>query len=423
MPDDGPQVVRSETNSALTASTRHDRPSLVAFVTDAASEEAIREGLGDCVAEPLDLRRGGVRVAIAAMQKQATPRVLIVDVSGEEQPLTALGELSNVVEPDVCVLVIGDVTQVGFYREVTRGLGVTEYLSKPLTREEVGRYFGASVTGHVPTPESMLGGRAIAVTGVHGGVGATSIAVNLAWNLGVRMRRHTVLLDPDLHLGAAAFMLSVQPGQGLGMALEAPQRIDALLAERTAQPVADRLHVLAGEEKMGLEAQHAVGAGAALLSSLRHRYNLIVADVPFAPVPLYRDLIELVDQRVLVLDPTLLSVRATVRLLSLPRGTTQEQRPVVVLNRNGMPGGLTRQQIEEALKLKVDIVIPDQPRQMGHATTMGEPAISSCAPFRLAIEQLTGKVAFARLLDGAPDPRDSQSSGRRRGWRWLLGRR
>lgn len=421
MPGDGAQLPQPDTHQAP-GTVRHDRPSLVAFVTDSRSEEAVREGLSDCIPEPPDIRRGGVRAAIAAMQKQATPRVLLVDVSGEEQPLSALGELSGVVEPDVCVLVVGEVAQVGFYREITRGLGVTEYLSKPLAREEVARYFGACVTGHVPTPESILGGRAIAVTGVHGGVGATSIAVNLAWNLGVRMRRHTVLLDPDLHLGAAAFMLSVQPGQGLGMALEAPQRIDALLAERTAQPVADRLHVLAGEEKMGLAAQHAEGAAASLLSSLRNRYNLIVADVPFAPVPLYRDLLELVDQRVLVLDPTLLSVRSAVRLLALPRGTTQEQRPVLVLNRNGMPGGLPRKQIEDALKMKMDVVIPDLPRQMGNAVTLGEPAISNCTPFRAAIEVLTGKVAFARLLDGGPDVPEDRAGQRRPGWRWLLGR-
>ena len=64
-----------------------------------------------------------VRAAIAAMQKHATPRVLAVDVSGEDQPLTALGDLSQVVEPDVCVLVVGELNNADFYREVTRGRG------------------------------------------------------------------------------------------------------------------------------------------------------------------------------------------------------------------------------------------------------------------------------------------------------------
>ena len=89
------------------------------------------------------------------------------------------------------------------------------------------------------------------------------------------------------------------------MALEAPERIDALLAERAAQPVADRLHVLAGEEKLGELPVHAAGAAERLLDALRRRYNFIVVDVPFAPVPLYRDLLDLAHQRVLVMEPTL----------------------------------------------------------------------------------------------------------------------
>jgi pilus assembly protein CpaE len=161
--DDGPAEQQS--------SGRHDRPALSVFVTDARSEEALRDGLSDFVHESIDVRRGGVRAAIANLQKQSTPKVLIVDVSGEDQPLTALGDLSHVVEPDVCVLVVGDLNNADFYREVTRGLGAADYLPKPLSRDKVSRHFGSYVLGQAPSSEGMLGGRAIAVTGVRGGVG------------------------------------------------------------------------------------------------------------------------------------------------------------------------------------------------------------------------------------------------------------
>ena len=103
----------------------------------------------------------------------------------------------------------------------------------------------------------MLGGRAIAVTGVRGGVGATTIAVNLAWHFGVGCAVTPCCWIPTLHLGATAFLLNIQPGPGLRMALESPDRIDSLLAERAAQPAADRLHVLAGEEKIASLTSHA----------------------------------------------------------------------------------------------------------------------------------------------------------------------
>jgi pilus assembly protein CpaE len=118
---------------------RHERPELIAFVTDAHSEEAVRTGLAEAVHEAIDLRRGGIRAAIATMQKMGTPRLLLIDVSSAEEPLRALAELSNVVEPDVRVLVIGERDSLEFYREITRGLGATEYLPKPLPRERLWR--------------------------------------------------------------------------------------------------------------------------------------------------------------------------------------------------------------------------------------------------------------------------------------------
>ena len=416
MPDDSRS--RAETLSPDSGlDIRHDRPQLVGFISDAKSEDAVRQGLTDLLTEHLDLRRGGIRAAITAMQRQATPRVLVVDVSGEEQPLSALGDLANAVEPDVCVLVVGEIDHVDFYREVTRSMGASEYLAKPLTRDGVARHFGAFISGQFRSgSDAALGGRAVSITGVRGGVGATTIAVNLAWNFGVALHRHTVLVDPDIHLGAAAFLLNVQPGPGLRMALEMPERIDALLAERAALPAADRLHILASEEKPSVPANHAPGAAAALIEALRRRFNFIVADVPFAPVTLYHDLLALVDQRVLVMEPTLAAVRDTVRLLTLPKSPRQDQRAVVVLNRVGMPGGLTRRQIEDALKMKVDVAIPDQPRQVGNAATLGEAAMRSSAGFRAGIQELARQVAGVRILDAEASQASQRSaSGRVRG--------
>jgi len=398
---------------------RYDRPQLIGFIADARTEEVLRDGLPPDL--EMELRRGGVRTAITAMQKQMTPRVLIIDLSGEDQPLSALSELAHVVEPDVCVLLIGDNASVDFYREVTRGLGAAEYLTKPLTRDVVARHFLKFMEGSRRASAATPGRRAISISGSRGGSGATTIAVNLAWHLGVVMRRHTVLLDPDIQLGTAALLLNVQQGTGLRMALETPDRIDALLAERAALPAGDRLHVLASEEKLDVPFRPAAGAASPLLNALRKRYNFVVADVPPDPEPLYRDLLGAVDQRVLVTLPTLPAVRDTLRLLSLPSGQGQMERPIIILNRNGLPGGLNKREVETALKMKVDVVIPDQPRQIGSASTMGEPAIMSSSSFRSAVVELARQVAFTGLLDSADADHHGLQPAKRRGLKALLG--
>jgi pilus assembly protein CpaE len=384
--------------------SRPDRLTVIGFLGDPATEQVVRDGLGDLVANGMDLRRGTVRSAISAMAKMQTPEVLIVDIAGEEQPLHALGELSDVVEPGVRVLVIGDTDDVDFYRHITRGMGVMEYLFKPITREAVARHFAPLITRKTIGQDATRGGRVVAIMGARGGVGSTTIAGNLSWLLGVMAKRHTVFLESDLHMGSGALLLGAKTGPGLRMALETPDRIDPLFVERAAQPVAERLHVLASEEKLSDPLNYAPGAARRLIETLRVRYNFIIVDVPFQPMPCNRELIEFAHHRVIVMDPSLASVRDTLRLLGLPNGPWQPQSPTIVLNRQGRPGGLTRKQIEEALKVKVDVVIPDIPKTLNESASFGEPAIAARGPFRQAITDLSREIGFVGAREDAMLP-------------------
>jgi pilus assembly protein CpaE len=383
---------------------RPDRLTVLAFLADSQTEHVLRDGLGDIVANGIDIRRGTVRTAINAMAKLPTPEVLIVDISGEDQPLHALGELSDVVEPGVRVLVIGDTDDVDFYRHITRGMGVMEYIFKPITREAVARHFAPLITRKAIGADSTRGGRVIAVLGARGGVGCTTIAGNLAWYLGVVAKRHTVFVESDLYMGSGALLLGGKTGPGLRMALETPDRIDPLFVERAAQPVAERLHVLASEEKLTEPLNYAKGAAQRLIETLRVRYNFIILDVPFLPLPCNREMLEYSHHRVVVMDPSLASVRDTLRLLGLPNGPWQPQSPTIVLNRQGRPGGLTRKQIEDALKVKIDVVIPDIPKQLNESASFGEPAVTQRGPFRQAIIDLSREIGFVGGRDEAAAP-------------------
>ncbi len=376
-----------------------DRAMVLGFVTDADSENAIRDGMAELVPS-IQIKRNSIRQATALLRKLPSPEVLIVDITGEDAPLAALHDLSEVVEPSTRVLVVGDRADMNFYRSLTRDLGVAEYLYKPLAKEMVARMFGPACMQRPVTSGALQGGRIVVVSGACGGVGTTTIASNLAWYLGEELKRHTLLFDPDIYTGNAAMMLGGRTGTGLRLALETPSRIDELFVERASQPISERLSVLAGDEKVTETADIAEGAGRALLGALRRRYNFVVADVPSSPVPIYRELLMLAHQRVLVMDPTLASMRNALRLLALPTGPDQVRRAIIVLNRLGQPGSLTRPQIEEALEMTVDLVIPYQPRQVGSAATLGTPASSVGGGFRNGILALAREVAF--VSDGAP---------------------
>jgi pilus assembly protein CpaE len=259
------------------APARPDRKDIVAFVTEATTESVLRDGLVDAAPRGIEVHRTGIRGAIDTLQKAATPRVLVIDVSGEARPLTALEELSDVVEPDAHVLLIGEFNDITFYRHATRILGVMEYLFKPLTREMVARHFGPIIMNRARRPEALQGGRVVTITGVRGGVGATTIAANLACYLGKRASRHTVLLDADIYRGTCALLLNAKSGSGLRTALESPARIDELFIERSAQVVTDRLHVLSGEENLSDQLKYEANAAGRLIDTLRRRYNFVLS--------------------------------------------------------------------------------------------------------------------------------------------------
>jgi len=217
--------------------------------------------------------------------------------------------------------------------------------------------------------------------------------------IGMEMHRHTVLLDTDLYMGTAALTLNVKATSGLRTALESPERVDQLLIERSAQPAGDRLHVLAAAEPLDGTAEYIAGGAATLCQALWQRYNFVIADAGARPMPFARDLQLLAQQRIIVVDPTLLAVRNFARISQWVAPNPQLPKPVVVLNFAGRVGGLSQARLEQMLGLRFTAVIPDLPRLLSKAAHFGEPAAAVKGPFREAIF----RIAEAAGVNAAGD--------------------
>jgi pilus assembly protein CpaE len=379
---------------------RSSRVPLIAYASDRESLAVLTDVLSPALGPTAEFRSGGIAEARAGLQRLDTPiAALLVDVSGESDPLGRLEDLALYVEPGVRVFVIGDVEDMEFYRQVVRGLGVQEYLCKPINREIIARILLSALTSGARA--TARGGRIVTVTGVRGGVGATTIAANLAVQLSDRSRHHIVLFDADLHSGAAALMLSATAGGGLRAALENPERVDVLFAERSAAAISDRLHILSAEEQLDTLIVHPAGAARHLTSLLCNRFNFVTVDLPRHVTPLNHELRELAHVRVLVMDPTLPSLRDALRHLKLPRGERQASRPILVLNHLGAPGTLTRKQIVDGLGADVDVVVPWLPKLLHAAATLGQPAVRRRGAFQAAIADLANEL----LPQRSPPPK------------------
>jgi pilus assembly protein CpaE len=354
----------------------------------------VRGGLADQLGHAMAIRRGDVTTAARTLEHDATPHALLVDISGIEDPIAALEQLASVCTPDVRVLVVGERADIGFYRQLTRDLCIAEYLCKPLTRDSISRLFAPHLLGG-EAEAARLGGHVVAVCGVRGGVGATTVAVNLALQLAETGRGHVALLDMHLRGGTCGLLLGLRPGAGLRVVLEEPERVDALFLDRVAIPVEDRVQLIAAEE--GLETQPAPTEEGVrrLLELLQHRFNQVVIDLPMPPGPAERIVLAAARHVALVMGPDIAGVRDAIAARKLV-GPGAASRVMTVLNRAGQAGTLKAKLVEEGLGAAPDVVIPDLPTQIPRANNLGKPALRESAVLRRALAPLTQEIVAVR---------------------------
>lgn len=385
--------------STPTVAAGSSRTALLAFLRDEESEAIFRAGLGGrSVALPV--RRGNIRTAISALAREPTPRVLVVDLSGEQNPNEALDRLAAVCAPDAVVLAVGEATDIDFYRTVRHDYGVAEYLAKPLTRDNVTRLFGPHITGQRSEEESR-GGRVVVVCGVRGGVGATTLAVNLAVTVAENSRSHVTLLDLHLRGGTAAMLLGAQPTAGLRAALEDAERVDHLFIERIAVQAGDRLQLLSADEPPDTEPVPSIAAALRLVELLRARSNLVVLDMPWPPGPVERALLRMARQRVLVFGPDLAGVRDVAAARTMLATLGEQVGPVLLaLNGADAPGALDARAIAQALGGRPDIVVPFLPKPLSKAAMLGRAATHESRALRRALAPLAQEVSGVRTRVG-----------------------
>jgi len=146
----------------------------------------------------LKIQMGGMAAAIEAYRTAPTPNVIILETESRTDILAGLDQLATVCDAGTRVVVIGKVNDVTLYRELVRR-GVSDYVLAPVNALDVVR----SVCNLFSAPEAKAVGRIIAVVGAKGGVGASTIAHNVAWAIARDLALDTVVADLDLAFGTA----------------------------------------------------------------------------------------------------------------------------------------------------------------------------------------------------------------------------
>jgi len=375
-------------------------PTALVFVADKNSEAAIRQSLNDIGVPNAEVEfiPGTVETASAALSRRESPRLLIVDISGVNEPGSHLAELARACEPSTGVIVIGESNDIRLYREL-KSAGVAEYFFKPLVRSLVTQTCSGILYGNPAQPATHTG-RLVFVLGVRGGVGATTIAVSTAWQLAETHKRWVMLLDLDVFGGDAALQLDTNPSHALTDALERPERVDELFLDRGTIHVTSRLDLLASLEPLGEDLTINEHSVLSLLNTLLHRYRFVFVDVPATVASRLMQALLLPSVCILVSDATLASARDVARWRERIGPNTPDRTTVHILNQSGAAGTLPESEFLRITSEAPDVIIPYH-REIESAAALGIKALQSCAPLRRAlapiVRQLVGEEAAPRL--------------------------
>jgi pilus assembly protein CpaE len=376
---------------------------VMAFVLDGDSERVLRESgavLGNGNSQ--QIMRGGIARAIEYLSEHRSPYLLIIDISCVDLPLSKIHTLADVCEPGTNVIAIGDHNDVGLYRDLIDA-GVNNYIVKPLTRELLARAVAPKTNSAEIGRSSLKLGKMVAFVGTRGGVGTTTLACNLAWNLANRQSRRVALVDLDLQHGDCALLFNINYTPGLRDALANPLRLDPLLIDRITTQVGERLFLLGSEEPLHEHVQFTPAAIDSLFSVLRSQFHYVIADVPRIPAPAYRRALDIADRRVIVVDQTMRSMRDVTRLVRLLSGSgdapgadqTTEHRNVFVVNKVGEAGNriLRLEEVNSVLPVQPTTLIPFLPTLVSPAAHRGEIAASRRGKYADAVAALVLELA------------------------------
>ncbi|MEO1538154.1 MAG: AAA family ATPase [Pseudomonadota bacterium] len=223
--------------------------------------------------------------------------------------------------------------------------GVDDVLPFPVTGEELARQMEKWLQKAAGTRSGGgKEGSVIAVSQARGGIGATTVAVNLADQLLVRKGRFrrdpsnsVAIVDLDLQFGAVGDFLDVDPQEGLMQLATGDMMPDQMWVEQSLAETQGGLSVLtAPGDFMPLQAINAKQIDS-LVNALRSTHDYVVIDLPRALVDWIEPVISGSDEVVVVTDTTVPSIRATQRLMNFYLADNPGLDIEVVINHEKRP--------------------------------------------------------------------------------------
>ena len=309
---------------------------------------------------------------------EALPDVLLLDLARETEPLFAFGAHVRRIRPATRLIALSAVSPPTHQLLVeAMRVGVQDFLAKPVAADVLKNMlsqFAEELGGQVRPSLDKL----IVVMGAKGGVGATTVSVNLGVQLSVFARKHVALLDFARPLGNAHLLLDLHPRFGVRDAVDNLDRLDSHFFGGLLTPHKTKLQVLGGATQPEEWQTIPVPLLERVVNVAQNSFEMVLLDMGSQFSDEWSSILKMARMILIVAEanvPSLWTLQR--RLLALTGLGVEPDRARIVLNRWHKGDEAVMKGIQKDFNWPVFACIPNDFRKASTSVNLGTPLLEN----------------------------------------------
>lgn len=359
--------------------------------------------------------------AAAYLQQPEAADLQFVTIAMDHEDEIRLADITQIIAiakaNEIKVILITEDVSTAALHQLLRE-GGDEFIPYPLPEAELSRAIERVLTpteqiqtqNHEPEKEGRLkptgthDGVVIPVHGMAGGTGATTFAVNLAWELAHVSKKETprvCLLDLDLQFGTISTYLDLPRRETVLELLSDTEVADSESFMHALLPYEQKIHVLTAPTDMiplDMITPEDVGR---IIGIARANFDYVVIDMPSTMVEWSQTILESAHVYFAMIE---LDMRCAQNTLRLKRALQSEDLPFeklrFVLNRapgfTDLSGKSRVKRLADSLGISIEVMLPDGGKQVGQTNDHG-------APLGVSIPKNSLRKEIAKLAKSVHD--------------------